>query len=550
MSVISINTKTRRCGTLHDSRFAQRSSAMLKTAFILLLTVLAVSGCVSQQAVTEAPKPAPQILVMGSSVDLYNIDPAVAYDTAITSTDLSLYDNLYRHEGNPPKPVPWLAVSYDVSPDAKEWTFHLRKDARFHDGSPVTAESVKYSADRLIEIDKGPASLFQGIIDKNSTIVVDNYTVKFRLLKPFSPFLDIIPWLFIVNPKIVEEHRGDDFAQSWLSENEAGSGPFTISKWVPGEVYTFQAFDAYWRGWPIEGRLAGYTRKTIKEWSDRRNALVNGSIQLADWVAPDDQVVLKSVNNMTVIDEPTLELYEIKMNNAKGYTSNVHVRKAISYAFDYDALANIWAGRAKLASGPLIASSEWNANLAVYRLNMTKAKQELAQSPWPNGGFDLDYVYVTGLDEEKQTGVLIKEQLQMLNITVNIIPMSWTDAVVLFADPNKSPDMFPLYSSTAYSDPDNYLWSGYHSSQAGQWTNPGHYINPEVDLLLEKARGTIDINSRKQFYDQAQSIIVDDAANIFGVNPPDFHAWSPTVKGLVYCPIMGSEEEFYWLRIE
>lgn len=510
-----------------------------------------MSGCVSHTQESEKSEAENKILVMGSAVDVYTIDPAVGFDEATSSAIKSMYDNLYRHTDNPPRTMPWLAERYEVSDDTKEWTFYLRKDAKFHDGSPVTAEDVVYSAKRLMRIGEGPASIFKGIIDENSAEAVDNYTVKFKLLKPFAPFLNIIPWLFVVNSKIVKEHEGDDLGRKWLETNEAGSGPFTIKKIVPGEVYEFEAVENYWRGWPEEGRLAGYVRKVIRDASDRRKALESGEIHMADWMSPDDQLVLRDVYGMTLIEEPTINTYEIKMNTKRGYTANIHVRKAISYAFDYNALAMLWSGRAPLLKGPLPAGSEWvNRNLNVYGLDMEKAKEELSKSPWPNGGFELDYVYVVGLEEERLTGLIIKSQLAQLNITVNIIPISWTDVVALFSDPNKSPDIFPLYSSSAYSDPDNYLWSAYHSSNAGAWTNPGHYQNAEVDRLLEEARTTIDKEKRKQLYDRAQEIIVEDAPNIFGVSPPDFHVWSPKVKGLVYCPVQGSDEDFYWLRIE
>ncbi|MCS7105910.1 MAG: ABC transporter substrate-binding protein [Candidatus Aenigmarchaeota archaeon] len=515
----------------------------LVAVFLLLFFLFKPQEKIEEKEKTE------EILVIGTAVDLYTIDPAVGFDQAISSTVKNLYDNLYRHVDNPPRVIPWLAESHEVLDNGTTWVFKLRKDAYFHDGSPVTSYAVKYSLERLLKINKGPAYMFKGIVNESGIETPDDYTVKIKLLKPFSPFLDIIPWLFIVNPKVVEEHKGDDFGQSWLASHEAGSGPFVIKNWVPGQVYEFEIFENYWKGWP-EKRLKGFTRKVIRESSERINALIKGKVHIIDWISPYDQLLLRDAHGFLIVEEPTINTFEIKMNNEYGPTSNKHVRKAISYAFDYDALEKIWVGRAKLLKGPL-PPGEWvNENLEVYRLNMTKAKEELAKSPWPNGGFSLDYVYVAGLEEEKEVGLILKRQLAVLNISVNIIPMSWADAVASFRNPKNSPNLFPLYSSSAYPDPNNYLWSGYHSSTAGEWTNPGHYKNPEVDKLLEEARGTLDEEKRKQLYFKVQEIIVEDAPNIFGVSPLDFHVISRKVKGFDYCPVQGSDEEFYRVWIE
>ncbi|MEM5794203.1 MAG: ABC transporter substrate-binding protein [Candidatus Aenigmatarchaeota archaeon] len=526
---------------------------MKKLALVLVLIVVTIVLLAfftfRHEERVEEKRTEEKILFIGSAVDLYTIDPAVGFDEAISSTLKNLYDNLYRHVDNPPRVIPWLAESHEVLDNGTTWIFHLRKDAYFHDGSPVTSYAVKYSLERLLKIGKGPAYMFKGIVNESGIETPDNYTVRIKLLKPFAPFLDIIPWLFIVNPKIVEEHKGEDFGQSWLASHEAGSGPFTIKNFIPGQVYEFEAFENYWKGWS-EKRLKGFTRKVIKESSERINALVKEEVHIIDWVSPEDQVLLRDAYGFLLVEEPAIHTFEIKMNNQYGPTSNKHVRKAISYAFDYDALEKLWVGRAKLLKGPL-PPSEWvNENLNVYRLNMTKAREELAKSPWPNGGFSLDYVYVAGLEEEKAVGLLLKKQLAELNITVNIIPMSWADAVNSFKDPKTSPDMFPLYSSSAYPDPNNYLWSAYHSSTAGEWTNPGHYKNSEVDKILEEALGTLDKEKRRELYFKAQEIIVEDAPNIFGVSPLDFHVMSKKVKGFNYCPVQGSDEEFYGVWLE
>lgn len=495
--------------------------------------------------------PAPtrsQRLLMGSAVDVYTVDPALGFDQAIGSSLKGFYDALFRHIGNPPKVIPWLAESYEISEDATEWTFKLVENAVFHDGSPVTASAVKYSAERLLRIGKGPASLFAGIMDQGSVSLINDHTVKIKLLQPFGPFLDTLPWLFIVNPDLVKANAGGDEGQTWLTDHEAGSGPFTMGEWKPGELYEFQAVPNYWMGWPAEGHLEGYARKIIGDSGNRMQALEQGEVDIVDWASPEEQLRLKELGFL-ILQEPSMQTYEIKLNNQEGNTADLHVRRAISYAFDYQALQEIWAGRAVVTEGPLPASLESAAkDLEVYRLDLDKARAELAQSPWPEGGFDLDYVYVTGLEEERKTGEIMRDQLAQLNIKVNVIPMAWADAVSTFQDPKTSPSMFPLYSSTAYPDPDNYLWSGYHSSQAGEWTNPGHYQNTEMDDLLARARATVNQGERRELYRQAQQMALDDAVNVFGVSPMDFHIYSSNIKGFDYCPVMGSDEDFYWLR--
>lgn len=488
-------------------------------------------------------------LIMATAVDLYTIDPAVGFDTAIASSLNGLYDALFRHLGNPPRTIPWLVERYEVSRDARIWTFKLFENIVFHDGTPLTAEAVAYSAERLLKINKGPASLFSGILKPGSVKVVNRYTVKMTLVRAFSAFLDTLPWLSIVNPVLVSAHAGSDYGQTWLKDHEAGSGPFTIGEWKPGEKYVFNAISKYWKGWPSKEHLISYERRVIKSNDERVKALESEEADLADWILPGEQRRLREKGFM-IVNEPSIETYEIKINNKVGYTADLHVRKAISFAFDYEALLKLWEDRAELAEGPMPPGFGCKSGeLKVYQHNLEKAKMELGRSAWPNGGFSLDYVFVAGLEEEQKTGEIIRDQLAKMNIKVHLIPMAWSDAVNSFKNPKTAPSLFPLYSSTAYADPDNYFWSGYHSSQAGEWTNPGHYRNAEMDHLLEKARATLDPKERKTLYCLAQQKSLEDAATIFGVSAMDHHVYSKRLRDFVYCPVMGSDEDFYFLHL-
>ena len=120
--------------------------------------------------------------------------------------------------------VPELAESWEVSPDAASVTFHLRKDAKFQDGSPVEADDVVYTVERLLKINQGPANLFAGVLKPGSVVAVDPHTVKFTLAKTFSPFLSTVPAIRVVNSKLVKANAGADDGQTWLATNTRALG--------------------------------------------------------------------------------------------------------------------------------------------------------------------------------------------------------------------------------------------------------------------------------------------------------------------------------------
>jgi peptide/nickel transport system substrate-binding protein len=520
---------------------------MKRLVYVFLMLALVVGMSASAMG-TRAQGDRP--VVMASLVDVYAIDPAVGFDQAIGSSLKQLYDALFRYVGNPPEVVPWIADSYDVSADGKVYTVTMRQDAKFHDGSPVTAQAVVYSAERLLRVGQGAAGLFVGILSPGNTVALDDYTVQFTLDQPYGPFPDILTWLFIVNPTLVEANKGDDDGKTFLSQNDAGSGPFKMGRWQPGELYEFLAVDDYWRGWPNENHPTSVVRQVTVEASTRRLAIESGDADMVDWMSVDDINALNGQNGIVAAPGPTLTVYDVKMNTANGPTSDVNLRRAIAYAVDYDALAAIWSGQATLLKGPLPPSLSTRTE-PMYTHDLDKAKEALAASAYPDGT-DLEYVYVVGLEDERRTGLVLQDSLQQIGINLTITAIPWADAVATFADPTTSPAMFPLYSSTAFADPDNYLWVAFHSSQAGQWTNPGYYRNPAVDALLEQARASTDAAQRTQLYAQAEDQILQDSPNLFLVTTPEDHMVGPRILNYAsyYCPVMGSMEDFYFFQVQ
>jgi peptide/nickel transport system substrate-binding protein len=485
--------------------------------------------------------------IFATVVDIPNIDPAVGHDGAIAETQKHVYDTLYKHFGNPPELVPWLATGHTVNDDATEWTFTLDERATFKDGSPVNADAVVYSIQRVIELNQGVAWMFEGILEPEGVEAVDPLTVKFTLNSPFAPFLHATTWIFVLNPAEVQANEVDgDMGQEWLVGNAAGSGPFTIARWEPGNLYEFAADPDYWRGW--EGpHVDGYIHQVSQESSTKRIALQNGEIQVAWWLSPQDKTVLSSSPGVIVPQEPAITTYTIKMNNAVGPTSDVNVRRAISWAFDYEAMIEVMSGFATRIAGPLSPSLAAARQTPFYETDIEKAKAELAKSAEYADGFDIEFVFVTGLEEERQTGLIMLDQLSQLNINVTVTGMEWANAVALFANPEQSPQMFPIYSGSDYPDPDNFLWQSFHSSSAGTWTGANHYSNPEVDQLLADGRTNPDEAARAEIYGRVQDIVIDEAVEVYLWTPFEGYPHREEVQGYSYTPVMGSD--IWWYEI-
>lgn len=529
-----------------------------------MATVLSLflTACSSSRDKAAAPAPnsggQPQtaasqtsgVIVIGANQDVSNLDPHTGYDYSIRAIQRNVYDGLFKYEGNPAKIVPWLAESYEASPDAKTYTIKLDKRAKFQNGDPVTAEAVKYSFNRMMKHQKGISWMFTGVMDENSTQAVDAQTVKITLTKPFSPFLSVLPWLWIVNPKEVAAHvqNGDD-GEGWLKDHSAGSGPFKIKRWEPGTLYELEADPNYWRGWP-QNHASGVIWKIIRESQSQKLALQKGEIQFALQLSAEDFDQIKSDKAIVTREEPVLSGFYIKLNTTSGPTADVHLRRAISYAMDYEAMIKADNGHAALLHGPVPDGIEFqDAKAEVYTKNLDKAKAELAQSKYPNGGIELEYVYVTGMEIERQYGLILLNALKTLNINVKMTPLVWPDIVARAKTPATQPPMYAVYQTANYADIDNAVFPSYHSSQAGTWS-AGNYGNPNVDKLIEQGRATIDPKARQEIYSQLQKLLVSDVTDVYGVRENQLLAYRQELGGYEFTPIATTALDFYPLYLK
>ena len=241
--------------------------------FILLVVSLAL---LTSSAVLAQD----DILLYGGNQDIDNIDPATGENYSINAALRSLYDALYIYRGS--DTIPHLVESYEVNDDATVWTFTLRDNAVFQDGSPLTADAVVYSFNRMMAISGPPTWRWETISDENTAQAIDEYTVQFSLTQPYAPFIGTLPQLFVVNPAIVEANLGDDMGQTYLKQNAAGSGPFSQGRWEIGNLYEFIAVDDYWAGWTGDDNLDGFIWVIQRDANTKLNSLLAGEIHVGD----------------------------------------------------------------------------------------------------------------------------------------------------------------------------------------------------------------------------------------------------------------------------
>jgi len=494
-----------------------------------------------------------RMLVFSGGQPVPVLDPHVRYDWSTRMMQQAVYDALAKYAGNPAKVVPWLAERWDTSADGLTWTFHLVGNARFHNGDPVDAEAVRFSFERALKLNKGVAWMLKAQLDPQNIEAVDPRTVRIKLNAPYGAFLSFIPLWFIVNPKQVTANQvSDDYGQKFLTDGDAGSGPFRIKRWDGQAVMALDAVPDYWKGWPMAeaDRPAGVIYRVIREPAPRKAALQRGEVDMVAELTPDDYDQVAKLPGIVVTDDPGMTPFTIQMNTRKGPTADLNFRKALAYAFDYDALLQIENGAARLLDSPFPnAMTGYAAVAGIPRKNLDRSREYLAKTQWAKGGIALDYTYVAGLEVERRIGLALLEAVQPLDIKINIIAQPWPTLVGRGAKPETASDLVAVYVTPVSPDAD-VLAAQYASTAAGQFWAMHQLHDQQLDDMVAEARAETDQPKRMAMYAAIQQRIVDLQPCIFGMMENRKWAMRQYVKGFEYCPVrLTGEVDLYAVHV-
>jgi peptide/nickel transport system substrate-binding protein len=238
------------------------------------------------------------------------------------------------------------------------------------------------------------------------------------------------------------------------------------------------------------------------------------------------------------------------MNTQNGPTKDPNLRKALAYAFDYDAFIKIYNGNAKLQTSPFPHATRGHVDVPGFpRRDLGKAKEFLAKSAYAQGGLELEYVYVQGLEEERKMGLVLIDNLQQLGIKVKMVPLIWPNMMARGSKVDTSPDLMAVFTTPVSTDPDAVAYQ-YHKNSWGKYYGSHFYQNEDVWKLIERARSITRWEERAPLYAEIQKKIAADAPEIFGMLANRRWAMRDHVKGFVFSPVrFTGEVDLYPLSI-
>jgi peptide/nickel transport system substrate-binding protein len=477
------------------------------------------------------------------------LDPHRVFDIGRIAIRLNMYDALMRWVDNPPKLESWLVAKYEIAPDAKKYTFTLKPNVKFHDGSAMTSEDVVYSMERILALKLGAYGLFKDVILPGTTKALDPQTVEFNLKVPFAVFLAVLSELWVVNSKLVKRNEKDgDWGAGWMTRNEAGSGGYQLRRHDPAVGFQVQRFEGHFMPFG-KNAIDDADFRVAMETATRVLGVMKGEFNTTDGYLPREQMArLKADANIKTWESESIRTFYFIINNWKAPLNDPNMRRALSYAFDYDGFNNNILGGTVVRNPGIIPNPMWGApkDLKGYTYDLDKAKHHLGlvkEKIRP-----LQIGVMSGYPQSEQAGQMLQAGCAKIGLDVKIVAEPFTTIQPKLDDRERVHDLIPLWRSAYFADPHN--WTGFlFNSSNFNSGNASFFKNARVDELCSKALEITDQEQRRAMYEEVSRILVDEAAGIF-INNTKYHgAFTKNVKNIRFCPI-GDAQDLRWIEME
>ncbi|MFZ5643172.1 MAG: ABC transporter substrate-binding protein [Bacillota bacterium] len=471
----------------------------LYTAVSLIILLILVKGCISNRGIGLTDSD--QLVIIQENLPPH-LDPvrSSSYENVLPLT--GIYEGLVKLNPETLSPEPCLAESWKVSGEGKRLTFYLKPGIRFGDGTECNANAVKASMIRSMALkDEEPYASF--VFSPVESIETEgNNTITFNLKYPFAPFLKNLALPFaapLVSPTAFGKY-GEDF---W--EHPSGTGPYMVSQYKKNKI-VLQA-NPYFRGEPAPLKKILFIEE--KDPLERTKKLLSKKGDIIFYPGGKNVEKLR-MDGMKIVSVPGLDISYLGFYTDKPPFNNRLLRSAVAGVLDREKIVS------EVLEGEAIpALSILPPALSTHKSNLTRytpdhVRNTLNRLGYPGG---IDITLITYKDSRRYsiTGgkVLaeeIKKQLEPAGIRIKIIEKSWDEHKS--AIQNREGDLFLFGWTGDNSDPDNFMYTLFSSTQVNQGLNTSRFKDPKLDVYLVTARRVTDPKARQLLYKEAESIIM------------------------------------------
>jgi peptide/nickel transport system substrate-binding protein len=534
---------------------ASKSPRLVRTLATLGTVVALVLAACQAPAATSSPSPSQAqsagspsaqgqfvdtgTLTFAIPSDPPTLDPAIEVGGPGYRYLVQTYEGLLEYKGDTAELAPALAESWSVASDGLSITLKVRPNVKFHDGSVLDAETVKASIDRTVTMNRGGAFFLTAL---KQVDIVDPMTVKLVGKYQSVSLLYGLPKVYITG----KAHLNDpDHGAAYLATNDSGTGPYALERWDKGQQIVLARYAGYWKGW-AGPHVSRVIERVVPDAGAQQLLLERGEAQmviLASIGITQDPKEEAAKPGIQMVTSKSYRVTVISMNTQKGPLKDVRVRQAVSLAFDYAGMRQIYKGYADPANDPLPKdfSAAYDSSLVPFTQKLDEAKKLLTDAGYPSGGFSLKFVYTSTEPQAQLAALMVQQGLAKLGITVNVVAQPFATQLAEIAKLDTAPDIQATLTMTPRTaDPGELLSTLYAGGNVGQPYNYAWYKSKEVDDLLLKADQTFDDAKRMALYRQVTTQLIQDAPSIWAAFPQLVEVMRVEVQNYVYNPLQYS----------
>lgn len=564
-------------GSWENKKMGAVKMKIKSSIFIILMIFISsfLSGCYggeSKKTVSENKpnktegKKTEQVLNLAEGGEIPTLDTLGLFDALSSRTMNNIFEGLYRLDEKS-KPIPGMAEKYDVSKDGKVYTFHIRTNEKWSNGTPVTAKDFEFAWKRALHPDTlSPNSyLFNDIKnaaeiqDKESSLygkvnelgikAVDDHTFQVELKQPIPYFISLITYpLFFPQNKDFVESQGDKYALE--VKNLIYNGPFVLDSWEHEAGWVYKKNPDYWDADTV--KLEQINVKVVKEIATKVNLYEAGQIDLTE-ISSEYVNQFKNSPDYSTLLKP--EIFFIRMNQKNKYLANVNIRKAIDMGWDKKAAAESLLNNGSIPAYYLVPKDfSFDADGKDFRSKYSGFNQdgiEKAKEYWEKGlkelgikGMELEFLSYDS-EDRKKVSEYIKNQLEKnlpgMKIKINQQP----NKQKLELESNQRYDLTYSGWSPDFQDPITFI-DLYLSNGPNNWSS---YKNKEFDRLVMAAKNNpSNLKVRWENLQEAERILIEEDAAISPMYQSGLvQLTKPYVKGYFFHPFSIS---YKWTSIE